>query len=279
MLFCKNNKPIALKSNVTTIFSLSDRYKMISKNKIKFIQSLSRKKEREESGFFIAEGEKLITELIKADYIIDTIISTDYNNPLSHKTKNDSILVSESEMKKISLLKNPSPVLAIIKQPLNFNLPSELPPGLILSLDTIQDPGNLGTIIRLASWFGINTIVCSENCVDCYNPKVVQATMGAIAHVRLYYTNLLYFLTMALKENRTIYGTFLEGENIYKSNLENNAVIVMGNEGNGISPEVERLIKQKINIPAFSNNGITIESLNVSIAAAIVCSEFRRRLP
>jgi len=250
---------------------------MISKNKIKFIQSLASKKERENSGLFIAEGEKLTQELIKANYEIHTIISTNDDFPLKNSINSEFISVSENEMKKLSLLKTPSPILAIIKQPILSSIPKTLPKDLLLVLDSIQDPGNLGTIIRLASWFGIPTIVCSENCVDCFNPKVVQATMGAIAHVNLIYTNLALFLNQALSENRMIYGTFLDGENIYTSQLDTNGIIILGNEGKGISDEVASYISKKINIPPFNKNGETIESLNVSVAASIVCSEFRRR--
>jgi RNA methyltransferase, TrmH family len=252
---------------------------MISKNKIKFIQSLANKKGREESGLFIAEGEKLLTELIKANYHIQTIISTDAKSILQYQTKCEFIFANEIEMKKMSLLKTPSCILALVKQPtLINNRTSLLTNDLILALDAIQDPGNLGTIIRLASWFGIRTIICSNNCVDCFNPKVIQSTMGAIAHVQLFYTHLPNFLSQALIENRFVYGTFLEGQNIYTSQLKENGIIVLGNEGNGISEEVKKHITHKIVIPAFTNTNENIESLNVSLAAAIVCSEFRRRI-
>jgi RNA methyltransferase, TrmH family len=250
---------------------------MISKNKIKFIQSLTNKKNREDSGLFIAEGEKLLSELIKANFLFETIVSTNDEIANKHKLNCEFIAINESEMKKISLLKTSSSVLAIVRQPPIINHYSQLPNNLILILDSVQDPGNLGTIIRLASWFGIQLIICSENCVDCYNPKVIQASMGAIAHVQLLYTNLSNFLIQAKNENRTIYGTFLEGENIYKCQLEKNGIIVLGNEGNGISNEVKKHISTKIVIPAFNNNE-NIESLNVSMAASIVCSEFRRRV-
>jgi len=251
---------------------------MISKNKIKFIQSLERKKEREETGLFIAEGVKLINELLKANFHLETIISTDESLPLLEHTGAEIIITSEAEMKKISLLKTPSHVVAIVKQPKALQLGSPLPNDIILALDTIQDPGNMGTIIRLASWFGIRTIVCSNDSVECYNPKVVQATMGAIAHVAIIYTHLPDFLSQAVKQNRTVYGTFLEGESIYTSLLDSNGIIVLGNEGKGISKDVEKNITKKISIPSFSNGNENIESLNVSIAAAIVCSEFRRRI-
>jgi TrmH family RNA methyltransferase len=250
---------------------------MISKNKTKFIQSLSRKKEREELGIFIAEGEKLITELIKADFSIDLLVtsSADLAKKMNHIS--EVIICDESEMKKISLLKTPSSILAVVKTPLRNALPDPLPDDLIIALDGIQDPGNMGTIIRLASWFGIKNIVCSTNCVECFNPKVVQATMGAIAHVEVTYTELDSFIMRALKEKRTVYGTLLEGQNIYTSDLEKNGIIVLGNEGNGISPAIEKLIINRLSIPSFGPRNKTVESLNVSVAAAIVCSEFRRR--
>jgi len=251
---------------------------MISKNKIKLIQSLAKKKGRDDSGLFIAEGDKLIAELIKANFLIEYLISTNELLSVENQKNCEIITTTESEMKKISLLKTAPSLLAIVKQPAIFTHINPLPDDLILVLDTIQDPGNLGTIIRLASWFGIQTIICSEGCVDCFNPKVIQATMGAIAHVQLIYTNLNDLLIQALNENRTIYGTFLEGENIYKCELEKNGLIVFGNEGNGISEELKKHIKSKIFIPSFNNKNKTIESLNVSTAASIVCSEFRRRI-
>jgi RNA methyltransferase, TrmH family len=266
-----------LKSNVADIFSLFRRHKMISKNKIKFIQSLSRKKEREETGLFIAEGEKLISELVKANYPVETILTTNNITPSINPKYQEVFVITEEEMKKISLLKTPSSILAILRQPSPLKIPSELPSDLILVLDNIQDPGNFGTIIRIASWFGIRSIICSDNCVDCYNPKVIQATMGAIAHIQIYYSSLPDFFVQARNENRAIFGTYLEGENIYTSQLYQNGIIVMGNEGKGISNELEQFINRKIVIPSFSIGGMNIESLNVSVATAIVCSEFRRR--
>ena len=149
--------------------------------------------------------------------------------------------------------------------------------NLILVLDQIQDPGNLGTIIRLASWFGIEYIVCSPDTVDCYNPKVVQATMGAIAHVKVLYTDLSLFLNESILKGRTIYGTFLDGDNIYGSELKENGIIILGNEGNGISKEIEKIVTNRLFIPSYQSSARNVESLNVSIAAAIVCSEFRRK--
>lgn len=250
---------------------------MISKNKIKYLQSLSRKKIRDELGLFVAEGEKLITELMFSDFQFELIIT---NNDLFDKFKGvicEKLIASDEEFKKISLLSNPSSVIAVCSQREDrIDYASQIN-NLTIVLDDIQDPGNLGTIIRLASWFGIDQIVCSENTVDCYNPKVIQATMGAIAHVKISYCNLKFYLENSIKEGRLVYGTFMEGENIYKTTLVENAIIVFGNEGKGISQELKEIINKKILIPSFQNGRQTVESLNVSIAASIVCSEFRRR--
>jgi RNA methyltransferase, TrmH family len=250
---------------------------MISKNKIKFLQSLSRKKARDESGLFIAEGEKLISELINSGFKFELLVARNDRIDKYTNIKCEKIIVSDDELKKISLLSTPSSVIAVCVQ--RFNLLNDVlqKDDLTLVLDDIQDPGNFGTIIRLASWFGIDEIICSENTVECYNPKVIQATMGAIAHVNIKYTNLKHFLENSSKKGRIVYGTFMEGENIYKTNLVENGIIVFGNEGKGISQEIKEIIAHKISIPSFQANHPTVESLNVSIAASIVCSEFRRR--
>jgi RNA methyltransferase, TrmH family len=251
---------------------------MISKNKIKFLQSLSRKKFRDELGLFVAEGEKLITELMLSGFQFELlVVSNDLINKFND-IKCEKLIASDEELKKISLLTNSSSVIAVCSQR-NNSLDDDIQINdITIVLDDIQDPGNLGTIIRLASWFGINQIVCSENTVDCYNPKVIQATMGAIAHVKISYCNLIWFLDDSIKKGRTVYGTFMEGDNIYKTKLVENAIVVFGNEGRGISQELKEIISQKISIPSFQNGHQTVESLNVSIAASIVCSEFRRRM-
>jgi len=250
---------------------------MLSKNKIKQIQALSRKKKRDETGLYIAEGQRLIDQLIAYNCNIDTIIASP---ALINKYAGKALEVIEADadqLKKISQFKTPSDVIAICRQAtLNLN-DTDQNNNLVLALDDVQDPGNLGTIIRLASWFGINHIVCSINTVDCYNSKVVQSTMGAIAKVAVHYTNLAYFLENVDPGKTIIYGTFLEGSNIYETELTQNGIIVLGNEGNGISNSIARLVKQKLLIPAFNNNQTHVESLNVSMAAGIVCSEFRRR--
>lgn len=250
---------------------------MLSKNKIKYIQSIWKKKVRDETGLFIAEGEKIITELMLSGFQFQLLISLkDKLNKFS--TINcEKLIATEAELKKISLLSTPPSIIALCNQQIVKLPDSSVKNDLTIVLDDIQDPGNFGTIIRLASWFGIEQIICSNNTVDCYNPKVIQATMGAIAHVKINYTDLNSFLTNSIKKGRIIYGTFMEGENIYHANLTENAIIVFGNEGKGISQKLSGLIDKKITIPPYVSNRQSIESLNVSIAASIVCSEFRRR--
>ncbi len=246
---------------------------MISKNQIKFIRSLELKKNRKRESLFVAEGPKVIEELLKLK-TPHTIIATKEwidNNP---KISN-VIEVSERELESASLLKTPQQVLALFaiettEQDLNIDNNK-----LYLALDGIQDPGNLGTIIRIADWFGIDTIYCSNETVDVYNPKVIQATMGSIARVKVIYTD-LYNMISNLSDEMPVYGTFLDGSDIYKNELRPNGIIVMGNEGKGITKELKSLITNKLLIPSFSI-GDTAESLNVAIATAITCSEFKRR--
>lgn len=246
---------------------------MISKNQIKFIRSLELKKNRKRESLFVAEGPKVIEELLKLK-TPHTIIATKEwidNNP---KISN-VIEVSERELESASLLKTPQQVLALFGiettvQDLNIDNNK-----LYLALDGIQDPGNLGTIIRIADWFGIDTIYCSNETVDVYNPKVIQATMGSIARVKVVYTDLCNLISN-LSDEMPVYGTFLDGSDIYKKELTPNGIIVMGNEGKGITKELKSLITNKLLIPSFSI-GDTAESLNVAIATAITCSEFKRR--
>jgi TrmH family RNA methyltransferase len=250
---------------------------MLSKNKIRYIQAISRKKGRSETGLFIAEGEKLITELMLSDFKFELLIVREDRLQSFLGINCEKLIATEDEIKKISLLTTPTSAVALCFQNKYIITENTLQDDLTIVLDNIQDPGNLGTIIRLASWFGIGQIICSKNTVDCYNPKVIQATMGAIAHVKVYYTNLIDFLSGSKEKGRLIYGAFMEGENIYFSTLVENGIIVFGNEGNGISPEVRKFIIKEISVPSFSVNQQIVESLNVSVAAAIVCSEFRRR--
>jgi TrmH family RNA methyltransferase len=250
---------------------------MLSKNKIKFVQSLSMKKNRDRLGLFIAEGEKLIQQLCTSGFKLNTLITTKEKLKLFQHINCELIEATPSEIKKISLLKTPQDVFAICSQRIDQLEHIDLKKELILSLDDIQDPGNLGTIIRLASWFGIKNIVCSTNTVDCYNPKVIQSTMGAIAQVSIHYTDLESFIKTARQKEILVYGTFLEGENIYQTTLQQCGIVVLGNEGKGISPLIAPLIDQKLLIPSFEAQGNQVESLNVSMATSIICSEFKRR--
>jgi TrmH family RNA methyltransferase len=253
---------------------------MLSKNKIKLIQSLNRKKERDESGLFLAEGNKMVEEALRSDYKIETLVSTTLfaaQHPEIQTKANEFIEADRESIQKASLLQNPQEALAIVWQPILTKPELNLSTELYLALDFIQDPGNLGTILRIADWFGINTVICSENTVDVYNPKVVQASMGAIFRIKTGYTDLESFLSEASKSQVPVYGTFMDGSNIYKEELTRNGIIVLGNEGNGISDSVSQLVTKKITIPTFSINTNKSESLNVAIAASICCSEFRRR--
>lgn len=248
---------------------------MLSKNQIKRIQSLARKKGRRDEGCFIAEGSKLVEDTWAAfdcDLLLATRRWIDSHPRVGDRPVQE---VTEQEMAKVSQLTTPTDVMAIYRIPC-YRLDVEaLRSELVLALDTVQDPGNLGTIVRLADWFGIRHIVCSPETADLYNPKVVQATMGALARVRLYYTPLAGFLQSM--ERATVYGTFLDGTDIYRTPLSPHGVIVMGNEGNGISPELEPYIGSRLYIPNYPAGQPTSESLNVAVAAAVTCAEFRRR--
>ena len=240
---------------------------MLSKNKIKLIQSLSRKKDRDESGLFLAEGNKLVEEALRSDYKIETLVCTSqfaYQHPEIQHRASELIETDKDLIQKASLLQNPQEALAIIKQPV-IEKPHLAPDTeLYLALDFIQDPGNLGTILRIADWFGIDTIICSENTVDVFNPKVVQASMGAIFRIKTIYINLENFLSETLKSQVPVYGTFMDGNNIYSEPLTPNGIVVLGNEGNGISDQINNLVTHKITIPTFSTNASKSESLNVS---------------
>ena len=248
---------------------------MISKNIIKQIRSLEHRKFRKIEGKFVAEGNKLVEDNLSAMKCHRLVATAQWweEHEYARSLAEECFEVSREEMERTSLLQTPQDVLAV------FYIPTYKPSDITLAvaLDSIQDPGNLGTIIRLCDWFGIHDIYCSLTTVDCYSPKVVQATMGAIARVRVHYIDLPAFLKDARDKGLCIYGTFLEGTNIYKTELSANGIIVMGNEGNGISEEVSEIVTHKLNIPSFPANSDTSESLNVGIATAITVAEFRRR--
>ena len=250
---------------------------MLSKAKIKYIRSLELKKFRNECNAFVAEGNKLVADMLPA-FTCDLLIAKSSWMATQGDILTKELLVAEEEdIRKASFLKNPQDVLAVFQRP-TWSLEEVNPTNsLILALDGIQDPGNLGTIIRLADWFGIEHLVCSLDTVDVFSPKVVQATMGALAHVKVHYTHLESYLKKQLEKQVPLFGTFLDGENMYSKTLSNHGIIVMGNEGNGIRPQIEQLINQKLYIPSFPAERETSESLNVAIATAVICAEFRRR--
>ncbi len=254
---------------------------MLTKAEINLIKSLDDKKNRDAMSLFVAEGPKIVGELLTGKYTVDTLYYTDNCRmsvwPAGYRGRTER--VSETEMKRISRLKTPSSVLALVRKP-HFRLePEDLHGELAIALDGLQDPGNLGTIIRLADWFGIRHVVCSDDSVDCYNGKVIQATMGAVFRVKVHYPGFLPdFLNRAKQAGIVLYGTFLEGECIYDAVLSPSGIIVLGNEGHGISKAVSEQVDRKLFIPPFPQGIKGSESLNVGVAAAVVCSEFRRRM-
>lgn len=244
---------------------------MISKAEIKQVKLLHQKKHREEKQLFIAEGPKVVTELLKSKFFIKEIFATKEFNVQSSKLKVREI--SEKELIQVSALTSPNQVLAVFEIPVaKLNIES-LKQELVLALDDIRDPGNFGTIIRIADWFGIKNIICSESCVDLFNPKVVQATMGSIARVNVHSCNLETTLS-EFKKSIAIYGATIDGGNIYSEKLSSCGIILIGNESKGISENLLKLVSQKISIPNFSSEA---ESLNAAIATAVICSEFRRK--
>ena len=240
---------------------------MLSKNQVKLIQKLQQKKYRNELNLFIVEGKKSIVEFLQAGYRLELLIATEvFGTALNGQP---ITLVSKEELRKVSSLKNPDEGLAILHQRQHKGILQE---GVILALDNVQDPGNLGTLIRLCDWFGIETLICNSQTVDCYNPKVVQATMGSLTRVAVHYVDLAGFLaTCALP----LYAMDLDGENLYTTEFPEDCVLILGNEANGISPEVRALADGIITIPRFGKLQQT-ESLNVAMAGAIVVSQVRK---
>lgn len=247
---------------------------MISKNQIKFVRQLEQKKYRQREGLFVAEGPKVVGDLLRHGWQPKALYATSAWEVVDGMTGSGVVQVSDEELQRLSFLQHPQQVLAVFPMPENREMPPLKQGRLYLALDGVQDPGNLGTIIRIADWFGINTIYCSTDTADVWNPKVVQATMGSIARVSLYYTDLPQVLKSA---EVPVYGTLLDGEDIYSQSLSSDGVIVMGNEGNGLSAPVRELVDRKLLIPSFNSSPDMAESLNVAIATAITCSEFRRR--
>lgn len=244
----------------------------MTRSEIQLVRSLSDKRGRSEHGLFVAEGAKLIGELRRSDLRIRKIFATEglFEGP-------EVECVTEKEMERLSLLKTPSNSLALVEIPRYRLDAAHVGRRLTLALDDVQNPGNLGTIIRLADWFGIGEILCSPATADCFNPKVVQATMGAILRVRVHYAELAPLLARATGCGVPVYGTFLEGENLYDAQLGDGGIIVMGNEGRGVRPDVAQTVTRKLFIPPFPADRRASESLNVAMATGIVCAEFRRR--
>ncbi|WP_374164660.1 TrmH family RNA methyltransferase [Arcticibacter sp. MXS-1] len=246
---------------------------MLSKSQISFVNALHQKKYRKEHALFIAEGSKSITEFLASDYSVDTVFYTPDALPnlskLSQKVK--QLEISASELKKISALQAPQDALALVRIPERTNLNVEsFKKKFTIMLDGVQDPGNMGTIIRTADWFGFSEIVCSQDTVEAYNPKVVQATMGSLARIKVYYANLEELVEQAAIP---VLGAVLDGTSVYESSFGKEGFIVLGNEGNGLSPTLQRALTKRITIPRFGK----AESLNVAISAAILCSELRRK--
>jgi TrmH family RNA methyltransferase len=240
---------------------------MVSKNQIKLITSLQQKKFRQIHQLFIAEGVKVIQELLQSNFVLEHLYVT--QNIFETISSDKKTQISDQDLKRISCLSTPNNCLAL------FQIPEQKPrndKGLIVALDDIRDPGNLGTIVRLCDWYGIDQMVCSEQTVDVYNPKVVQATMGSISRVSIAYLDLEKYLK---RTSTPVFGTFMDGKNVYKENLPQEGILVLGNEANGISEKIEKLVSDRLAIPRFGDLQQT-ESLNVATATAIFLSEFKR---
>lgn len=256
---------------------------MISKNRLKYVRSLEMKKYRKAEGVFVAEGHKLVGDLLdvfECKYLAATSEWLSANAAWVERQRRSGVEVDEvtdEELKRASFQETPQQVLAVFKQlTYEVDVNEVARTQLCLVLDDVQNPGNLGTIVRLADWFGIEHIFCSKGCADIYNPKTVQATMGGIARVQVHEADLPELLSR-LDKDIPVYGTFLDGENMYGKELENRGLIVMGNEGKGVSKEVAAFVTERLYIPNYPEGRETSESLNVAIATAIVCAEFRRR--
>ena len=248
---------------------------MLSKNKIKLIRSLEHKKHRLETGLFVAEGNKLVADILPFFGCELLVAKPSWIATQGDLRVRELVIAEDKDITGASLLKTPQDVIAVFTRPKRYLDKESLKNKLTLVLDGIQDPGNLGTIIRLANWFGIRNVICSPDTADVYNPKAIQAGMGSIAHVDVFYESLPEWLDEL--EGIPVYGTFLDGKILYEEKLPSTGLIVMGNEGNGIRPEVEQRITNRLYIPNFPQGGASTESLNVAVATAIVCGEFRRQ--
>ena len=243
----------------------------VSHNEIKFVKSLEQKKFRDENGLFVVEGEKMVAEALSSKFSVEKVYRESE--------------VGSAAMARLSLLSSPSPVLAVVRKPADIEVGSFLnipDKGLFLALDGIRDPGNLGTIIRTAEWFGIDSVFASKDTVDIFNPKVVQSTMGAIFRVKFHYCDICGLCAKVAAAGGNVYGTFLDGENIYAKNLATGeaspSVIVIGNESKGISQQVGKLVTDRLFIPSWPRDERGSESLNAAVATAVTIAEFRRRM-
>lgn len=248
----------------------------ISKSKIKLIKSLQKKKYRKIENLFFCEGPKILASLLSSNYkIVEIFATTEFLKNNKNQQQLPFRQISKEEMSKISALTTPQDVLALVEIPKTSLIYNNLQKNITLALDFIQDPGNLGTIIRIADWFGIKDVVCSSDTTDIYNPKAVQATMGSLFSVNVHYVDFDIFFEKA--KGIPVYATLLKGENIYTTELSKNGIVILGNEGKGIRQATQKYITKAITIPSF-NRDKQAESLNVAVSAAIVCSEFKRRL-
>ncbi|MDQ3111478.1 MAG: RNA methyltransferase [Bacteroidota bacterium] len=259
---------------------------MLTKSRLSLLRALRQKKYRNDHGLFVAEGDKLVPEILQSSFAVETVYATEEwmkENSKIAKNAREVITVSKDELTRISSLVTPQRVLAVAVIPQYTLDETELLNTYSLLLDGIRDPGNLGTIIRIADWFGIKDIICSPDSAEAWNPKVVQASMGSLLRVRIHEMEPVQFLQNLEKASNgkmpVVYGTFMEGESIYQAKFNSSGVIVIGNEANGISAETEKLIGKKITIPfvpLYNNEKGRPESLNAAVAAAIVCAEVRR---
>lgn len=253
---------------------------MISKNSIKLIKSLANKKNRIKENLFLVEGDKMVAEVLESKFVVEKLYATNsFIVKNKQKIKNEKVVteVTREEIGKASLMKNPQNSIALCTLPAEKEFPVKIDSDLSIYLDEIQDPGNLGTIIRICDWFGIEHLFCSPKTADLFNPKVIQSSMGSFCRVNVWRTAFETVAEIASKSEMKILGAFLDGENIYKQNFSSRVLLVMGNEGNGISAEIEKIVEKRIKIPEFNQNSKSAESLNVSIATAIICSEIKRQ--
>jgi TrmH family RNA methyltransferase len=254
---------------------------MLSINSIKFVNSLHQKKQRDKQKLFLVEGDKMVREYLFSTKSVQWLFAKpEWIASIPDKSISrvpNVFEVSYEELKKISSLKTPHNAMALVSFSDKKLIPSSLQNSITIVLDNVQDPGNLGTIIRIAGWFGVQNIVCSKGCVDLYNPKVVQSTMGAMLNVDVHYTNLPLFLAEVKRLGIPIIGTSLSGKSLYQTSLPASAIVIFGNESKGVSEDIANLSDYNIIIPPFGNENSGIESLNVGVSTAIVCSELRRQ--